>query len=610
MTISAPAPDYPPRSAHRGRLMAAATGAALAVSVLVGVATTNTAAAAGPGPLKPPVAGTQKAVDECPRVPGRISCLAQRLPVAPGRIASGSQPSSSAAPTGYGPADLRAAYRIPATATKATIAIVDAYGAATVAADLAVYRAEYGLGACTAASGCLTIVNQSGASGPLPAEDSGWAGETALDVQMVSAVCPSCRILLVQTDDNTFTSMTGGVRRAVAMGAQYVSMSWGGSESVGELSDDAATFSTRGVVYAAASGDDNYRTGWPAASPNVVSVGGTSLIRDRSTARGFSERVWGMSNGYGTGSGCSRFESPPAWQAIEPIKSLCPGGRATNDVSVVGDPDTGVSVYLRGQWAQFGGTSAGAPMIAAMYALAGTPSATPAPSYPYAHRDALFDVTDGANATCGNLLCEGAAGWDGPSGLGTPNGVTAFAASPLSFANPGLIATKTGTAVSIRVTASDSAGLTVSYTAAGLPPGVTMRADGYLVGAAGHSGSFLVTVTGRDELAATGIVKFRWNVTNHVIVPSPLPRVAGTVAANRVISVSSVTFRSDSAQGAVIRPSVRVQWYLDGRALTAATQSTLRISPAWRHHVLTFQLCAGATWYANYAYVARAVRVP
>ncbi|HEX3790843.1 MAG TPA: carboxypeptidase regulatory-like domain-containing protein [Pseudonocardiaceae bacterium] len=328
-------------------------------------------------------------------------------------------------PTGYGPADLDSAYSLPsATAgSGASVAIVDAFGYPTAEADLAVYRAQYGLPACTTANGCLKLVDQRGGT-DFPPSDPGWNGEEALDLDMVSAVCPNCHITLVETDDNSIDNLGAGVNEAVTLGAKYVSNSYAGDEDPSELQLDDAYYNHPGVVVTASSDDLGYGAAYPAASPYVTGVGGTTLVKDSST-RGWSESAWA-----GAGSGCSAYEPKPAFQT----DTGC-ANRAIADVSAVADPNTPVATYEGGNWGIAGGTSVASPIIAATYALAGPPSAGTYPvSYPYRDTAALNDVTSGSNGTCSPAyLCAGGPGYDGPTGLGTPNGVAAFVGGPTGF---------------------------------------------------------------------------------------------------------------------------------------------------------------------------------
>jgi hypothetical protein len=412
------------------------------------------------------------------------------------------------APAGYGPADLTAAYDLPAATTTATVAIVDAYDSPNAEADLATYRAQYGLPACTTANGCFRKVDQRGGTS-YPAPNSDWAGEIALDVDMVSAVCPSCHILLVESDDAEMDNLGTAVDEAVTLGAKYVSNSWAGSESSDEQSYDHY-FDHPGVAITAATGDWGYGVYYPAASPNVTAVGGTTLLRDGS-ARGWSESAWSLA-----GSGCSAYEPKPAWQA----DSGC-ANRAEADVSAVSDPNTPLAVY-NGGWMMYGGTSAATPIIASVYALAGTPQAGTNPArYPYddqlADPTALSDAVGGSNGNCSPAyLCTGAAGYDGPTGLGTPNGTAGFA-----YRQPGTVAgtvTSGGApvpdasvAVAGRRTTTDAQG---RYTL-GLPAGsfqLTVDKYGYLSQStpvtvtAGSTTSLDVTLTAHATATIAGTV--------------------------------------------------------------------------------------------------------
>lgn len=585
------------------------------LAVFAGVATAPANAGTAPmGASRPSAAPVRaQATNVCPRVPGRMVCLAERTRVGgPGagaavdtaaRLRPAALPSSD-----YGPADLRSAYRVPSSTTSTTVAIIDAFDAPHVAADLAAYRASYGLPACTSATGCFRKVNQAGAAFPLPAADGDWAGETTLDVEMVSAICPSCHILLVEaaSDDRYGTlDMEGAVLTATNLGARYVSMSWGGGEWAGERSTDASIFARSGVAYVAASGDYDYGTSWPAANPNVVSVGGTSLTR-ASNARGWAETVWGYGDGTGTGSGCSAYEPRPSWQAVAPITSLC-GHRAMNDVSVVADPNTGVSVYQDGQWWMYGGTSAGAPIIAAMYALAGTPTSTPVPSYPYGHRSAFNDVTQNANGSCRTALCRGAIGWDGPTGVGTPNGVSGLKApNSIAVHNPGTVTGYAGTAVSVNTLATDSARLTLTYTATGAAAGTAIRTTGYITGTPTRTDSYTVSVTARDATGATGHTSFHWNVVAHRFSMSAAPSITGSAKRGATLTARWGTFRADSTSGALVHPALHVQWYADGTPISGATTSTLKIPTADKGRRMTFRLTAAAGYFTTSTYTSAA----
>jgi subtilase family serine protease len=321
------------------------------------------------------------------------------------------------------PADLRAAYRLPlfsppAPGTGGTIAIVDAYHYPTAERDLATYRAQYGLGDCTEASGCFTQVDQTGGTN-YPAVDAGWAQEAALDLDMASAICPNCNLILVEANSNYLTDLGAAVNRAAAMKANVISNSYGGGEYSSETPDENAYYNHPGIAITVSSGDAGYGTEFPAASRYVTAVGGTSLTK-ASNVRGWSETAWS-----GAGSGCSRYVTKPSWQH----DTGC-ARRTIADVSAVADPATGVAVYdstpYQGAsgWLKFGGTSVAAPLIGGVYALGA--SATVPASLAYANTGSLFDVVSGNNARCRTYLCTAGAGYDGPTGLGSPNGIGAF----------------------------------------------------------------------------------------------------------------------------------------------------------------------------------------
>ena len=351
----------------------------------------------------------------CPAVTGKTAaCLAEVITDAQGK------PAAAAGPSGYGPADLRSAYGLSSTGSSAqTIAIVDAYDDPTAESDLSVYRSQYGLGSCTTANGCFRKVNQSGGTAP-PRANGGWAQEISLDLDMASAICPGCKILLVEANSAAFTDLAASVDTAARLGATTISNSYGGSEFSQETSSTYGShYNHPGIPITVSSGDAGYGVEFPAASPYVTAVGGTHLTR-ASNARGWSETAWS-----GAGSGCSAYVAKPSWQT----DTGC-ARRTVADVSAVADPNTGVSVYdsTRYQgasgWMVFGGTSVAAPIVAGVYALAGGGAA---PSYPYGHSSALWDVTSGSNGSCSvRYLCTATAGYDGPTGLGTPNGTGAF----------------------------------------------------------------------------------------------------------------------------------------------------------------------------------------
>jgi subtilase family serine protease len=321
-------------------------------------------------------------------------------------------PDAAGKPKGFGATDLASAYSLPKTGASATVAIVDAYDDPNAEADLAVYRKQYGLPACTSKSGCFKKVGQSGSSS-LPKPDEGWAQEIALDLEMVSAACPSCKILLVEASSPSMADLGAAINTAVKLGAVAVSNSWGGAETSSDASFETKYLKHAGVLITASSGDSGYGVEFPAASPSVLAVGGTRLAKS-SASRGWSERAWTKA-----GSGCSQYQTKPSWQTDATCKK-----RMVADVSAVADPDTGVAVYVSyGQstgWGVFGGTSAAAPLVAGIFAFTG--KAAQGPGFAYAHPKAFYDAKTGSNGSCTtSYFCTAHSGYDGPTGLGTPD---------------------------------------------------------------------------------------------------------------------------------------------------------------------------------------------
>ena len=331
-------------------------------------------------------------------------------------IAGGARPDVS----GYGPPDLQTAYNLPSSTqgTGQTIALVDAYDDPNAEADLGVYRSNYGLPACTTANGCFMKVNQMGQQGPYPTGNSGWAVEMSLDVDMASAACPNCKIILVEANSNSFRDLGKAVDRAVKLGANAISNSYGSAGDY-RARKIGAHYDHKGVIITASAGDGGYSPGVPAGFPTVVAVGGTTLHKGGS-GRGWTETVWS-----GTGSGCNTKQPKPSWQT----DTGCTG-RTMNDVASVSDPDTGVAVYDTYDehgWFVVGGTSAASPLIAAIYGLAGNSNKLNAAQSLYAKGASLYDITSGTDGTCNPAyLCTGEVGYDGPTGNGSPNGASAF----------------------------------------------------------------------------------------------------------------------------------------------------------------------------------------
>ncbi len=335
---------------------------------------------------------------------------------------------------GLTPADLQSAYRLPSARNGAaqTVAVVDAYDDPRAESDLKVYRAHFGLGACSTENGCFEKINEYGVRGNYPQADAGWSGEISLDLDALSAVCPKCKLVLVEATTNTAPDLGFAVNAAARAGASVISNSYGGYE----YAPYDANFDQSGkAIVVAGSGDSGYFPEQPASFATVVAVGGTTLQR-ANNLRGWIERVWNDPDIGATGSGCSDFVTKPPWQTDKG----CPT-RAAADVAAVGDPLTGLAVYdsLRlaknrpGGWLVMGGTSAATPIVAGVYGLAGNGkllSSTFARSIYYAAGSrALNHISRGNNGSCPQVyeyICQAGAGYNGPTGMGTPNGIGAF----------------------------------------------------------------------------------------------------------------------------------------------------------------------------------------
>ncbi len=460
--------------------------------------------------------------------PRHVACLAQELVPKTTAARARTHPlgirtanairagSAAQGAYGLGPQQLRNAYfpgeepRAPASQPQ-TIAIVDAYNDLGAEADLRVYDEEFALSECSTANGCFEQVNQKGERGkpPFPSsvqerhaaellcedatatenereaaceaveEADGWSLEISLDIEMAHAICQNCHIVLVEAQDSKGSSLDAAEETAArphgggGVGAGEISNSWGG----GEPASESEAFNHPGIVVTASSGDSGYLrrkafgfgVEYPASSPHVVSVGGTSLTMTGEGGRAWaSESVWG-----GSGGGCSVNFPAQAWQhEVSDFSSVgCGTGseskRASNDVAADADPYTGVAVhdsvpYLNSGepprdgrppgWTSLGGTSVSAPIVASMFALAGGSHGVAYPAqtlYSHFGSGLLHDIAEGGNGDCegfyddgcsgsmvplsledcgsGALICNASAGYDGPSGVGTPDGVGAFA---------------------------------------------------------------------------------------------------------------------------------------------------------------------------------------
>jgi subtilase family serine protease len=326
------------------------------------------------------------------KVPAHFNPLA----VAPG----GSAP--------YDPAELHTAYKLKNDASGTpTVAIVDAYSNPDLASNLATYRSQWGLPACTTSSGCLKIVNETGGTS-LPAGDSGWGLEESLDVDMVSAICENCHILVVEASSASDADLGTAVNEAVKLGAIAVSNSYGESEFSSESSECSSYFQHTHVAITASTGDGGLGVSFPATCPYVTGVGGTTLNSNG------TETDWNTSSTEGAGGGCSAYIGIRSWESSS--VTGC-SKHATGVVSADADPNTGVYVYdtyVYSGWYEVGGTSESSPIIAAVYALAGNVSSHNYPaSLPWAHYSSgLFEVSGVRYSYQG--------------GLGSPDSTTAF----------------------------------------------------------------------------------------------------------------------------------------------------------------------------------------
>ena len=349
---------------------------------------------------------------------------------------------------GYDPQDLQSAYSIPTSGGSGqTVAVVDAGGDSTAESDLAKYREKYKLPDCNKANGCFKKVNQKGEEGNYPANSEGWAIETSLDLDMVSAACSECHILLVEASGELPGEVGASVVEAAKLGATEISNSYGYPETYAawcgetDCSKYNPDYYHPGIVITASAGDYKYENedfgpritpepDFPASSPYVVAVGGTKLNK-ASNSRGWSEAVWNEPESefgaIGTGSGCSATESKPIWQS----DTACAKNRTDDDISSDAACLSPVSIYSTphfGGWANECGTSASAPLVAGIEAHANAYTKALAADGFYQKPNMLFDIKEGANGTCtppaeDKYLCTAETGYDGPTGWGTPDGI-------------------------------------------------------------------------------------------------------------------------------------------------------------------------------------------
>ena len=471
----------------RARTLALSAAALCAAALLPSLLSPAGAAASRIVPANVPLPASNYVVEPlcAPPAPGYVSCFSLRVvPVTAaarahrhplGRVTRHAVVAGLAAEGAFGlrPQDLHAGYTLPTRASvPQTIAIVDAYDDPTAESDLRAYDTEFHLPECTKANGCFKKVNQAGRESEYPEANSEWDGEISLDIETAHAICQeNCHIILVEAERSTFSDLTASEETAVRLGATEISNSWGGVET----SLDSSAFNHPGVVITASTGDDGYlnwdtsgasvgHPNYPASSPHVVAVGGTRLaLKEESGETKWSnETVWndgapGGGNG-AAGGGCSEHFTAQLWQQAVPDWSEvgCGSKRASADVAADADPFSGVAVIDNGRWGQVGGTSLASPIIASTFALAGGSGGVNYPAqtlYSHLGEGSLHDVVSGSNGRCTHaynfetgtsgcttqeeseqcleeLICTAAPGYDGPSGVGTPDGVGAFAPPP------------------------------------------------------------------------------------------------------------------------------------------------------------------------------------
>ena len=575
---------------------------------------------------RPALPAGERYVCPAPTRPGQMECMSIIKSLPGGVVPAATQAANSY----YGPSQLRSAYKLTSAAAKkgkgVTIAIVDAFQDPRAAADLSHYRSHFHLSACTIAGKCLTIVNQSGRASPLPSKNVQWAMEESLDLDMVSAICPNCHILLVEASSPSTFDLGTADDTALRLGARYVSNSWSGAEFFGQDGDNSF-FDHPGDVLAFAAGDFGYGPAYPSDLPYVTAVGGTTL-KHASNSRGWTETAWGSSEAaVGTGSGCSAFEPKPSWQQAG---ASYPGGclnRTGNDVSADANPNTGALIYDSyqqhpGGFEELGGTSEATPIITAVYALAGTPANGSYPvEYPYLHAKDLFDVTSGVNGVCEHArqyLCHGEKGYDGPTGLGTPDGTGAFGSGTthlVTLADPGVQDLAAGASVALRMTGFDTRRVSsLKWSATGLPHGLAIHAvknstSAKITGTLPATpGTFNVTVTGKDG-SVSGSTHFTIVSLPSLAAPDPpsgrvtlsasLCLDGGTDARGQAVTVQTCSDASAGAQDwqyvATSQPGDTGTFQIAGQCLTMATTAALAPCTSGHGQQWTY-LGDGALW--------------
>ena len=495
----------------------------------------------------------------------------------------------------YTPAQIRAAYGLPAlpatTATLSaadaaqfgagqTIYIVDAFDHPNAYADLVKFSTKFGLPACTsvalastsalplpkAGAGCTFSVAYTNSGAALlaaaPAYNADWIAEIALDVQWAHAIAPLARIVLIETADANSNSLTGAIALANRMGAGVVSMSFGAPEGSWVKGSDA-TFTAAGMTYVAAAGDGGAQALWPAVSPGVLAVGGTSLVWSGSGTR--YEAAWASSGG-----GVSAYEPLPAWQSGVVVPGMGAAKmRTVSDVAFNANPTTGqyVALTARGAtttaWNAYGGTSIGTPQWAGLVAVANARRVVASKALLGDFHNALyktiagsatndaaafFDVVDGTDGSCAS--CTAAKGYDTITGWGTPNAgsllnllvsdATTTTPTPVAVAPTvpgGAFSAQTGTPFSGSLGITAPSGVTTSYALSGAPSGLTVSSAGYVNWTSPAAGTYTFTATASTSAGKSASGKYTLTVVKVNHAPT-LASATITVKANAALKAT------------------------------------------------------------------------
>lgn len=459
----------------------------------------------------------------------------------------------------YDPQEIQAAYNLTSNSSSGgkgeTVAIVDAFDDPTAETDLDYYRSFWGLPTCTTANGCFHKVNQEGLPEDYPSVNSDWDGEISLDLDMVSAICPNCQIVLVEANSNMQSDLSAAENTAYQYGPVAISNSYSGDEGLPGspfyTSAESSSYDHPGTAITVATGDAGYNTGgfdqptgygvaYPAVLPYVTAVGGTSLYQNATaTTRMATETAWS-----GAGSGCSTTQAKPSWQTDTGCTN-----RTISDVSAVADVNTPVWVYESGEWWFYGGTSVATPIIASTYALGSTPY-TYSTSIPYANKADFNDITSGTNSTDGcaiTYLCTAVVGYDGPTGLGTPNGISGFQPTNLgdvpsvSITSPTEGTNEDSGIFTISGTASDSSS-TISSVAISIDGGTYQTISGTnnwstTLNPASYSiGLHNITIQATNSVGKTSIAS-EGLLLGNIAPPNPPTQLVDTINGHREIDL-------------------------------------------------------------------------